>query len=168
MKVIYQTDLRHDPQPQGRPNHGARWTPEDYEKLRRLWFDTKEPFSNVCNAMGRSWSAVIAKLSEQGWVKYDDSLSGYTYCRNNATEVNEFESATTKENTMTANIETKTFIAGIDASTMDDTQVFQHIAKLEREIDKLVGIRTKSTKLAAAIKALEKDVADLAAYVDAR
>ena len=69
---------------------------------------------------------------------------------------------------MNANIETKTFINGIDASTLDDAAIFQRIAKLEQEIDKLRSIRAGSTKLVAAINKLEGGVADLVRYVDAR
>lgn len=173
MGFIYQTTLAKDPQPHGRRNHGARWTSEQYAELKHLWFCTDKAFATICDEMGRSWAAVIAKLSEQKWVKYDPIKCAYTYQRNSRlddieTETNtQFE--TPKEEIMSnANIETKTFIAGADAANMDDAQVFRHIAKLEQEIDKLKAIRAKSTKLSAAVAALEKDVADLVAYVDAR
>ena len=69
---------------------------------------------------------------------------------------------------MPANIETKTFINGADASELSDNQIFQRIAKLEGEMDKLVGIRAKSVKKDAAIAALQSDIDALVAYVDAR
>ena len=73
-----------------------------------------------------------------------------------------------KEPVMQPTIETKTFINGQNAAILTDEQIFQKIARLEQEIDKLKAIRAKSTKLEASIEAMEKDVADLVAYVDAR
>lgn len=68
----------------------------------------------------------------------------------------------------TKNIETKVLIAGIDAATMSDTDIFSKISKLEGEISKLTAIKAKSVKLAAAIAAIEDDVQKLVAYVDGR
>jgi len=165
MEILYQTTLRDDPHPQGRSNHGVRWTSEHYDTLKQLWFHTDKPFAAICDEMGRSWASVVAKLSEQGWARYDAGMCAYTYDRNKF----KTQPTTTKEEIMSnANIETKTFIAGTDASTMDDAQVFRHIAKLEGEVDKLKAIRAKSTKLSAAIKKLERDIAELVAYIDAR
>lgn len=169
MGIFYQTKLQDDPRPQGRANHGARWTPEHYDALKQFWFHTDKSFAEICDEMGRSWASVMAKLSEQGWAKYDAGMCAYTYDRNKYRNKSEPQYTETKETIMSnANIETKTFIAGTDASTMDDAQVFRHIAKLEGEVDKLKAIRAKSTKLSAAIKKLERDIAELVAYIDAR
>lgn len=67
-----------------------------------------------------------------------------------------------------ANIETKTFINGIDAAQLTDDQIFQRIANIEKKIDALTAIRAKSTKIQAAIASLEADVQSLVAFVDAR
>lgn len=162
--IITAHQLRGDPNPDGRKNHGVRWTSEHYSELKNLWFCTNKPFREVCDAMGRSYSSIVAKLTEQGFMKYD-SVTGEYYGNRNSTSN---QSNQPKESIMSANIETKTFIGGVDAASMDDTQVFRQIAKLEGEIDKLKAIRAKSTKLSAAIKALEKDVTELVAYVDGR
>ena len=68
----------------------------------------------------------------------------------------------------TKNIETKVLIAGIDAATMSDMDIFSKISKLEGEISKLTTIKAKSAKLAAAVSAIEDDVQKLVAYVDGR
>jgi hypothetical protein len=166
MGVFYVSALKHDPHPTGRPNHGAKWTPQQYSALKEYWHTTNMSIPEIADAMGRSWASVIAKLKEQGLVRLDMDLNGYTYHNR---KPNKTQPTTTEEEIMSnANIETKTFIAGTDASTMDDAQVFRHIAKLEGEVDKLKAIRAKSTKLAAAIEKLECDIAALVAYVDAR
>jgi hypothetical protein len=161
--------VQNDPHPQGRANHGVRWTAEHFTELHNWWCNTTIPFEGICNSMGRSHSSIIAKLAERGYVKYDISTGGYAY--NPAArgkDTTQPQPTTPKEETMTANIETKTFIAGTDAANMDDTQIFRYIAKLEGEIDRLKAIRAGSKKLQAAIAKLEEDVQALVEYVDGR
>ena len=165
-RYISAAQLQNDPKPQGRTNHGARWTADDFTELHRLWHETDVPFEGICSNMGRSYSSIIAKLSERGYVRYDPATGAYFY--NAAARGVTNPHPATKEEAMTTNIETKTFIAGVDAANMDDAQVFRHIAKVEQEIDKLRAIRAGSTKLQAAIAKLEGDVADLVRYVDNR
>lgn len=172
MYMIDTTMIGYDPNPQNRRNHGARWTPEHYNQLEHLWYYTDCPFSTICDEMERSYASIIAKLQERGYVKLNSNNMRYEGQRRahlhqtQTTSIN--ETATKEDTTMNANIETKTFINGIDASTLDDAAIFQRIAKLEQEIDKLRSIRAGSTKLVAAINKLEGDVADLVRYVDAR
>lgn len=66
------------------------------------------------------------------------------------------------------NIETKTFIGGVDASTISDAKIFNRIAELEAEYAALNKLGTSSTKLSATKKALLEDCVALAAYVDGR
>lgn len=173
MYKIDTTMIGYDPNPQNRRNHGARWTPDDYDRLAHAWFHTDYSFDEICNKMGRSYASIIAKLQERGYVKLNPNTMCYEGDRQSSQTTqtqtaSTNETATKEDTTMNANIETKTFINGIDASTLDDAAIFQRIAKLEQEIDKLRSIRAGSTKLVAAINKLEGDVADLVRYVDAR
>lgn len=157
--------LEDDPNTVGRRNHGARWVPDHFTQLHHWWNACPGmSFQEICDAMGRSYSAVAAKLSERGYVRYDPTTG--CYCGNRPSNP---QPTTTKEETMNnATIETKTFIAGIDATTLSDEQIFKHIAKLEGEVDKLKAIRTVSKKLQAAIAKMEEDLVALVDYVDNR
>lgn len=73
----------------------------------------------------------------------------------------------TKENTM-KNIVEITFIDGLDASTLTDTQIFQKIAKLEKDMAGWKLIENRPAKLTKAIAALQLDIDKLVAYVDGR
>ncbi len=72
-----------------------------------------------------------------------------------------------KETTV-KNIETKTFIRGVEASSMSDAEIFKQIGKLELEAKQLETIQNKPHKLLSAIADLNKDIAALVAYVDGR
>ena len=71
-------------------------------------------------------------------------------------------------NDNTPTIETKTFIQGEDASNMTDAQIFNRIAKLEDEIDKLSKIKNQPKKLQALIQTKQDDINKLIEFVDAR
>ena len=66
------------------------------------------------------------------------------------------------------NIETKTFIRGMEASSLSDNDIFKLIAKLEGEVDTLGKIKVKSVKLEKAIADLNNDVQKLVEYLDSR
>lgn len=166
MRVITQSFIESDPAPTGRHNHGRVWTLSQREELRRLWHEGT-PTKDICDGMGRSYRSIVLKLEYFKLVKFDPMTGSY----HSVDEVQVEPSAVhqqTKENIMAANIETKVFINGADASGLSDNQIFQHIAKLEMEMDKLIGIRAKSVKKDAAIAALQADIDALVAYVDAR
>ena len=73
-----------------------------------------------------------------------------------------------KEDTMATIIETKTFIDGIDASTVSDEQIFTRIAKIEAQIDTWNKIKTKPKKLEAKIAEAQQSINMLVAFVDGR
>jgi len=74
----------------------------------------------------------------------------------------------TGEDTMSKNIETKTFIRDADASSMSDNDIFRLIAKLEGEAEVLGKIKAKSAKVSKAIADLNEDVQKLVEYLDSR
>lgn len=74
----------------------------------------------------------------------------------------------TGEDTMSKNIETKTFIRGTEASSMSDNDIFRLIARLEGEAEVLGKIKVKSVKVAKAIADLNEDVQKLVEYLDSR
>lgn len=74
----------------------------------------------------------------------------------------------TGEDTMSKNIETKTFIRDVEASSISDGEIFKLIARLEGEAEVLGKIKVKSTKVAKAIADLNEDVQKLVQYLDSR
>ena len=182
-QYITEDQIRNDPDPKGRYNHGKIWTPQEYRELERLWTKTNLTFEEICNQLGRSHLGVFAKLDKHfHWMLFDFNRHAFRCLNRNEgnnmeplskiaienAQINYPYITQIKEPTMQPTIQTKTLINGQDAANMTDEQIFQKIARLEQEIDKLKAIRAKSTKLEAAITAAEKDVADLVAYVDGR
>lgn len=159
--------VQNDPYPYQRENHGKPWTPQMHQELCRLWCTTDTCFEEITVLMGRSHDSVTAKLRSLGYLTYDQAQGGY-HCKNRSNGKQTTEPTDNQENNMTLNIETKTFINGVDASQLTDAQIFDRIARIELEIDKLGNIRAKSTKLQHAMDMLRKDVDDLVAFVDAR
>jgi hypothetical protein len=65
-------------------------------------------------------------------------------------------------------IEVKTFVNGVEGSTLTDAAIFNKIAAIEVEIEKLEAIKRKPKKLVALIAEMQADVEKLADYVDKR
>lgn len=55
---------------------GARWTPEDICTLKELW-DAGKELKEICVELERTGNAVCSKLSEQGFLQFDNR--NYTY-----------------------------------------------------------------------------------------
>lgn len=66
------------------------------------------------------------------------------------------------------NIETKTFIRGVDASTLSDDQIIGRILDLETQVEHLKKVKVTSTKVLDSIQSLEADIQALANYLDNR
>ena len=114
----------------------------------------------------RPKSGVLNKLCELRILRYSSANCSYIVV---AKPKNVNKTETEKEIIMSnANIETKVFIQGKDATEMTDSQIFSLIAKLEDEQDKLSQIKNKPKKLVAAIHALTLDIEMLVEYVDGR
>ena len=85
------------------------------------------------------------------------------------TEVTYGTEVPTKEHDMSKPIiETKTFIAGVDASTLTDIEIFNKIAELEVKADKWSKVQNKPKKLGKMIDEVHADIAALVKYVDER
>lgn len=65
-------------------------------------------------------------------------------------------------------IETKTYVNGVDISTLDDGTVYNLIAAQESEIEALEKIKTKPKKLIAEIEKRKAGIAALVAYLDSK
>ena len=145
--VITEREIQSDPQPTGRPNHGRPWTPEQKDYLKSCWLYSNKSFEQICAEMGRSYSSIICKLGSLELVAYHpvhrEYRTRFTRRASAVEQVQETIINDTEETTMTANIETKVFINGVDASQLTDEQIFQRIAKIEGEIDKLKATHWK-------------------------
>lgn len=150
-----------------RARHGETWTKDEVAKLLDLWDNTTLDLLEICDVMERPVAGVIPKLVMSNRIWAHIHTSGLYWHNQRGQQTNQ---STNQEQDMsnTPVIETKTFIAGVDAATMSDTQIFNKITSLELAIDKLVGIRAESKKKDAAIEALQADVHALVAYVDSR
>lgn len=63
-------------------------------------------------------------------------------------------------------VETKVFVNGTDIKILSDDTLFQMIQSTEKEIDKLLEIKTKPKKLVARIKELEDGLKTLVETMD--
>ena len=149
-----------------RARHGMTWDKDEVAKLLDLWDNTALDLLEICDVMERPVAGVIPKLRDNQRIWADACHSDFYWHNQRGQQINQ---STNQENTMTApTIETKTFIAGVDAATMSDTPIFRKIASIEQEIDKLDQIKRKPKKLVAAIETMRVDVVALCEYVDGR
>lgn len=65
-------------------------------------------------------------------------------------------------------IETQVNVFGENAANMTDDQCFDAIAKVEKEIDRLTNVTSKSTKLKARVQEMKNQLQALVDYVDNR
>lgn len=146
-------------------NSGKRWEVEELASLRHN-YNLGLDLTEICTRHKRPKSGVLNKLCELRILRYSSANYSYIVVAK-PKNVNKVE--TEKEIIMSnANIETKVFIQGKDATEMTDAQIFSLIAKLEGEQDKLSQIKNKPKKLVAAIHALTLDIEMLVEYVDGR
>lgn len=82
----------------------------------------------------------------------------------------DLNSLTQKESTMSKiiDIKTKTFVNGIDVTTLTNAQVFDLIAEQENDIKKLEGIEAKPKLLVKEIEERKAGIAALVAHLDAK
>ncbi len=73
-----------------------------------------------------------------------------------------------KETEQMLKIETKTYVDGADASKLSQDQIFDMIARAEKEIVRLEGITSKPRALTAKIKGLHEGIGGLVKISDAR
>jgi hypothetical protein len=65
-------------------------------------------------------------------------------------------------------IERKTFVDGVDVTTMTDDQLFERIRECEAEINSLEAVENKPLALAKKIYAIKAAVADIVVICNAR
>lgn len=159
-----------------RERHGYPWEKHEFDELRRL-FRMETSLQYICSSMKRSAAGVLPKLKGLGLIAYSSSDD----CYYRVTQPEPGASGATNPNPETkeeimlkinvpaaATIETKTFIAGVDASTLTDEQIFTRIAEIESQLRHYDTISTKPAKLVELMSRLKLDTAKLAAYVDGR
>jgi len=158
-----------------RARHGKPWDPVEEQTLERL-FKCNSTLKGMCVSLERPATGTLMRLCKLGLLK-KQAEGMYRYKYFYAVEVGTDVPDTlptptptpTEEITMTApTIETKTFIAGREASTLSDEQIFSLIADLESAADKLGKIRNKPKKLVANIEKMQADISKLVEYVDGR
>lgn len=163
-----------------RARHGKPWTPEDRANLERL-FKQAVPLKDICEELQRPADGTMNKLVQWRMVIRDTvGVYQYTYFVSDQyfkahQLLNPYYPKTqpqpeTKEANMSNApvIENKTFIAGVDATTMSDEDIFKKIYELENAVSKWDAMKTKPEKLKKKIAATQDDIAKLAAYVDSR
>lgn len=149
-----------------RKRHGLPWTKEDYTLLddcvgQGRWL------SDMCHLLQRSAAGIVPKLRSRGYLDSENFLRYPPVSKPNNESTNTMNPDSVNNRT-TPTIENRTLIQGKDASTMDDAEIFQLIAKLEGKIDSLKQIKAQSKKLAAHIEELQADVNKLVEFVDGR
>lgn len=163
-------DLQHfmlvptdDMRVKNRARAGRSWTDEEKTTARRAALDGV-PVNDCCEMLGRPFSSV-AQYYQQAGILFRDAH--YRFWMRVPTKDFPTPVASIGDTPMKT-IETKTFIAGQDASKMSDTQIFRQIASLEADIVKLEAIKAKPKKLLAVIDQANADIAALVKYVDER
>ncbi len=170
-------------------NHGKKWTTGHLVKLYQMFTEGRD-CQHMSTTLGRYPEAVVAKMASCGMLIHDyanvyEVSEGY-FKRKGL--VNHYllqaqpqsqpqpqaqpqSQPQPQPETITMNaptIETRTFIDGVDATTMSDEAIFSKIAKLEEQVDKYEKIITKPKKLQVKIDDIKKGIKELADYVDAR
>lgn len=154
-------------------NKGKPWTVEDISVINEM-FDRGQALPALCYKVYRTPVGVLAQLRKSGRLVQDPVTYQYFVNDPNWTDCTaaRADKQATKINEETimnnANIETKVFIQGKDASGLSDNQIFQAIAKLEVEMASLEKIKNKPKKLQAVLEAMQADIEKLVEYVDAR
>lgn len=165
-------------------NHGATWSKDQIYNLSSL-YACGASLDIMCQELGRTRAEILPKLIATGKIFFEYGF--YFHCDPGTPAARyeppslqpdsfgpgnwqDYKSTTnlTKETMTHANIETKTFIAGQDASAMTDMQIFKFISKLEFDMASLSGIDNKPEKLKAHIKLMADDIMTLCLYVDNR
>ena len=153
----------------GRARYGKPWLEaeeQNLECLLRAGFQLKQ----LCEALQRPAAGTLIRLCKLGLLRKEDT-GQYYYSASveKQLDVQTQTQPTAQETKMAApTIETKTFIAGKDAKSMSDSEIFALIAELEADVDKLSLIRNKPKKLVASIEKTQAEIAKLVEYVDGR
>jgi hypothetical protein len=155
-----------------RARHGKIWTSVELHALKELYF-MGSSLKEMAEKLQRPADGVISKLSYLRLVAFDVGTMKY-YHVGKPTSVQttkEIYDNLKEETTMsekTPVIETKTFIAGADAATLSDGDIFRKIGQLEAQIETLNKIKAKPAKLLKVIADTQADIDKLVAFVDAR
>jgi hypothetical protein len=165
-----------------RENHGRFWDERQYTKLRQMFLDGHE-LPVLAKAMGRSGDSIVSNLTQrlglircatEGSLLYewtDKALRLLHEQTPTETQPNPQPEIIDMSNTNTntsPTIETKTFIGGVDAAKLSDSDIFSRIADLEVEIKKWSAIEQRPKKLNDHIDKMRSDVKALGEFVDSR
>lgn len=155
-----------------------------YVEARKAVREAMKTFMDVPNNNSRQFtSAVMTELEDKLGLRWtgqkenyavNDSAAYRLYCGYGHINVSTQSITTEGEVTMlpkantTKLIEKKTFINGVDASTLTDDQIFNVIKQAEAEIEGLELINNKPEKLGKKIAKLQKAIEKVRQYVDER
>ena len=148
-----------------RARHGKPWSTDEIENMENL-FKRGHSLAGLCELLQRPAAGVVPKLEQRGLIQYSGDDSFYFNCVAEKDVKPQTQPEPIMANAPT--IETKTFIAGVDASTMSDEQIFKKIAMLESTMDSWATLKNRPTKLTKKLAEIEADIAALVAYVDGR
>lgn len=175
---------------------GLIWENDELEKLRDLFMRNYD-LDLITKILQRPPGGVLPKLEQLKLIRRCVSVNygAYRYVYNvhiperpveiarripvpssamaDATLPVEIESTTeTKETTMSTaeilTLETKTFIAGMNAADLSDASIIKMIADIENKADHLRKIKAESTTIKALIDKHDADVLKLVKYLDER
>lgn len=170
-----------------RCNHGRPWSGQAKSKVSDMFWSGSS-LEQIAVAMGRSGGSILPKLVQLGCIKSDWACEEYVVCTRPtnpqpdsllAEAADNIDSAiqhlsnvtnSLKEilmsKTTIIKIETKTFVNGVDISSMEDAAIYQLIATQEAEIAELEKIQTKPKKLQAEIDKRRDGIKALVDYLD--
>lgn len=158
------------------------WCPDDAHKRR--WRETVNSNMEAVAAAQRPGSGPEPKTAKGPAKVIDDIIADSVPIRRDFDKIVKFglaygasvetlqklckEEPMNKTVTTPIKIETKHFVNGVDVTTLTDGEVWQLIANAEASIKGLKEITAQPQSLKDHIAAVEKGIADLVAFVDAR
>lgn len=160
---------------------GRPWSEDEEERLRQC-FDAGYSLQSICERHSRAPVAIIARLATLKLIRateppcpYNNFRPDYIVNPKRSTSL-QSQPETTEEETMNdktctdtaENIEHKTFIGGVDAARLSDEQIFERIARIEKQIADYDRIVNKPAKLKKVMDKLAADIDALGKYVDER
>lgn len=177
--------------------YGKTWVVADENKLTDLFWAGKD-LKAMCEALKRPPNGIITRLVHLRCLSFDpiaykyfvarrpkvkptpppeptpvelkqeidDHLSAAAECFSDLS--NSLKEILMTKSTEIIKIETKTFVNGVDISTMEDAAIYQLIATQEAEIEELDKIKNKPKKLKEEIAKRQEGITALVSYLDSK
>lgn len=175
--------------------YGRPWVTKDENTLFKLFWEGKD-LRQMCEALERPPNGIVSRLVHIRCLRLDSNGYKYRVCKRPQDvpqplpevvalerEIDDHIAAAAEHLSNVSNslkeiimsktteiikIETKTFVNGVDISTMEDSAIYQLIATQEAEIEKLDKIKNKPKKLKDEITKRQDGITALVAYLDSK